>query len=140
LGVDLVVVGSRENAQVVCSSDGGSVLRSLVSDGSGVSGDGGLLHIVTSLGTSQETIVANNGIEVGGWALNEVKECASVEVWLLEVKVDLGGGGLAGWEETTEDLSLEALGNGVVKLNLGVKSVGGVPGLGEGQAWTSVKH
>lgn len=140
LGVDLVVVRSGEDAQVAVSSDGSGVLSSIVSNGSGVLGDSSLLDVIASLGTSEETIVTNDGVDVGGWALEKIEESTSVEVWLLEVEVDLSRLGLGAWEEATEELSLEALGNAVLDLDLGIKSVGGVPDLCKRDAWTSIEY
>ncbi len=135
-----MVVGSGEDGQVVGGNDGSSVKWLLVSESEGVASDGGLLDVVTSLGTDEETIVANDGIEVGGWALEEIEESAGVEVWLLEVEVELDALGLGGWEEGAENLSLESLGDGVVELELGLKCVGGVPGLGDGGSCCAVKY
>ena len=109
LGVDLVVVRSGENAQVAVSSDGSAVLSSVVSDGSGVLGDSCLLDIVTSLGTGEETIMADNGVNVSSWALKEVEESTSVEVWLLEVEVDLGTLGLGAWKKPPRSSALRPL-------------------------------
>lgn len=94
-----MVVSSGENAQVVCSSDGSSVLRSGISDSSAVVGNGSLLDIITGGSTSEEAILTDNGINVGSWALEEVEESTAVEVGLLEVQVELCA--LCGllWEE-----------------------------------------
>jgi hypothetical protein len=50
-----------------------------------------------------------------------------VEVGLLEVQVQLGALGLGGRQEGAEQLGLEALGDGVVDLDLGVESIDSVP-------------
>jgi hypothetical protein len=78
--------------------------------------------------------VTKDKVEVGGRALQEVEESTSVKVGLLEVKVELGTLGLRGGQVLGKDLSLKTLGDVVVKLKLGVKSVGSGPGLGEGEA------
>jgi len=129
-----VVVGSREDAQVIGSSNGSSVLRSNVSDSSRVAGDSSLLDIVTSRGTCQEAVLTDHSIDVGGWALEEVEESTAVEVGLLEVQVELCALVLAGREERAQDLGLESLGDRVVELNLGVESIDSVPCLGERKA------
>lgn len=134
LAVDLVVVRGSEDAQVVSGSDSSAVLGSSVTDSGAVGGDGSLVDVVASAGTGEETLVANNGIDVGGRALEEVEEGTAVETGLLEEQVELGALGSGGREEVEETLELEALGEGVVDLKLGVEDVGGVPGLGEGQA------
>lgn len=140
LRVDLVVVGGGEDAQVAGRGDGGSVVGGGVPDGSRVVGDGGLLDVVASRGTGQEAVLANNGVDVGGGTLEQVEEDAAVEVGLLEVQVELGALGLGGGQEGAEQLSLQALGDGVVDLDLGVESVDGVPGLGNGHACATVEH
>lgn len=145
LAVDLVVVRSGENAQVVAGSDGSGVRGGLVADGSGVAGDGGLVDVVAGRGTSQEALVADDSVDVGLGALEEVEEGTGVEVGLLEGKVELGTlvGGLLGGgrgEEGEDTLSLQALGEAVSELDLGVEGGGGVPCLGKGEACATVEH
>jgi len=135
-----VVVASGEQRQVVAGGDGSGVLGNAVANGSGVLGDGGLGDIVATLSTNQEALVAQDGIEVGGGAVQEVEEGAGVQVGLLEVEVELGTLGLLGGLVLSQDLSLEALGDVVVQLKLGVQSVGGGPSLGQGKAWPGTKH
>jgi hypothetical protein len=135
LSVDAVVVAGGEEGQVVAGGDGSGVLGNTVADGSGVLGDGGLVDVVATLSTDEEALVAENGIEVSGGAVQEVEEGAGVQVGLLEVEVELGTLGLLSGLVLGEDLSLEALGDVVVELELGVESVGGGPRLGEGEAW-----
>src|SRR5699024_5808697 len=76
LAVDLVVVRGGEDAQVVGGGDGGAVLGSSVADGGAVGSDGGLVDVVAGAGTGEETLVADNGVDVGGGALEQVKEGA----------------------------------------------------------------
>lgn len=130
-----MVVGSGKGAQVVGGGDGGAVLGSDVADGGAVAGQGGLVDIIAGAGTGQEALVADDGIDVGGRALEQVEEGAAVEAGLLEEQVELGALGGGGGQEVEETLELEALGEGVADLNLGVEGVGGVPGLGQGQAY-----
>lgn len=129
-----MVVAGGEERKVVASGDGSGVLGNAVTDGSRVLGDGGLVDVVTTLGTDKEAFVAENSVEVGGRAVKEVEERTSVQVGLLEVEVELGALGLLSGLVLGKDLSLEALGNVVVELELGVQSVGGGPRLGEGEA------
>ena len=138
LGVDLVVVCSSKDAQVVGGSDRSGVLASRVSNSSGVVGNSSLLDIVTSRSTSQETVLSNDCVNVGSWTLEEIEESTTVEVGLLEVEVELGTVGLGCWEERTQDLSLETFRDGVVELDLCVKSVDSVPCLSKLQAWVSI--
>lgn len=130
-----MVVAGGENAQVVAGGDGGSVLGNAVANGSGVLGDGSLLDVVATLSTDDEALVAENSVEVGGGAAEEVEESTSVQVGLLEVEVELGTLGLLGGEVLGEDLSLETLGDVVVELELGVEGVGSGPSLGESETW-----
>lgn len=134
LAVDLVVVRGSEDAEVIRGSDGGTVLGGGVANGGAVGSQGSLVDVVAGATTGHEALVADDGVDVGGGALQEVEEGTAVEAGLLEVEVELGTLGVSGREEVEETLELEALGEGVVDLELGVESVGGVPGLGEGQA------
>ena len=125
--VDLVVIRSSEDAQVAGGGDGSGVVWSGISNGGSVAGDGSLLDIITGGSTDEETILTDDGVNVGSWALEEIEESAAVEVGLLEVEVELCALGGGGREEVAQDLGLEALGDGIVELNLGVESVDGVP-------------
>ncbi len=84
--------------------------------------------------------MADDGVDGGGGALEEVEEGTAVEVGLLEVQVELGAASLGGREEAEDTLSLEALGQVVGHLDLGLEGVGRVPGLGEGQACATPLH
>jgi hypothetical protein len=140
LSVDAVVVAGGEEGQVVAGSDSSGVLGNAVTDGSGVLGDGSLVDIVATLSTDEEALVAENGVEVGSGAVQQVEEGTGVQVGLLEVQVELGTLGLLSGLVLGQDLSLEALGDVVVQLELGVEGVGGGPSLGEGEAWAGTKH
>lgn len=133
LGVHTVVVASSEEGEVVGGSDGSGVLRERVGNGGRVLGDSGLLDVITALGTDQETLMPENGIEVGSWALEEVEESTGVQVGLFEVEVQLGAFGVGVWEVLCEDLGFETLSNVVVQLELGVEGVVGGPCLGESE-------
>lgn len=78
--------------------------------------------------------MAKDSVEVGGGALEEIEEGTGVDVGLLEVEVQLGALGLGARQILGQDLSLEALGDVVVQLELGVEGVGGSPCLGQGEA------
>lgn len=78
--------------------------------------------------------MANNGVNVGGRTLEEVKEGTAVETGLLEVQVELGTLGGGGGKKVEVTLELQALGQGVGNLDLSVENIGGVPGLGKGEA------
>lgn len=132
--VDLVVVRGGENAALVGGSDGGSPGGLGETNGGGKGGDAGLLDIVASGSTGEETLVADDGVDVGGGALEQVGESAEVELGLLEVDVDLGAGLLALRQEGEGTLELQALGDVVGGLDLGLERVQGVPCLGNGEA------
>lgn len=134
LAVDLVVVAGSEDAQVVSSGDGSAVRGGSVADGSAVAGEGCLLDIVAGRGTSEETIVANNGINVGGGTLEQVEEGAAVEGALLEVEVELGAARRGGGQEDVNELGLDALGEHISGLDLALEGVDSVPGLGQSKA------
>lgn len=140
LAVDLVVVRSSEDAQIVSSGDGGAVLGSSVANSGAVGGDSGLVDVVAGRGTSEETLVADSGVNVGNGTLEEVEEGTAVEARLLEEEVEFGALAGGGGKEVEETLELEALGEGVIDLNLGVEGVGGVPGLGQSEACTRIPH
>ena len=135
-----MVVAGGEDAQVVASGDGSGVLGNAVADSSSVLGDGGLLDVIATLGTDEEALMAENSVEVGAGAVQEVEEGTGVQVRLLEEEVELGTLGLLSGLVLGEDLSLETLGDVVVKLELGVERVGGGPSLGEGEAWQRTYH
>lgn len=132
-----MVVASGEQAQVVGCGDSGRVGGEAVANSSGVLGDGSLLDIVATLSTDEETLVAENSVEVGGWALEQVEESTGVEVRLLEEEVDLGTLGLRAGQILGQNLSLETLGDVVIKLKLGVEGVAGGPGLSESEAYAT---
>lgn len=135
-----MVVAGGEDGQVVASGDGSGVLGNAVANGGGVLGDGGLLDVVATLSTDEEALVAENSVEVGGGAVEEVEEGTGVQVGLLEVEVELSTLGLLGREVLGQDLSLETLGDVVVELELGVEGVGSGPSLGEGKAWVGTDN
>lgn len=122
-----MVVCGREDAQVVGTSDGSSVERSGVSNGGRVVGDGSLLDIIASGSTSQETILSDDSVDVGGGTLEKIEEGTAVEVGLLEEEVELCALGLGSRKEGPQDLRLQTLSNGVIELDLGVQRVDCVP-------------
>lgn len=139
-GVDLLVVGSGNDGQVLGADEGSGEGGGLVAETERVAGDGGLLDVVASLTTDEEALVAGGHIKDGvkvavGKAV--VDEGAGVDVGVLEGKVELLGGavGLAGVPEVLE-VDLDAGGGDVGELDLGVKEGSGGPGLGDGNVCT----
>lgn len=133
-----MVVRRSKNAQVVGGGNGSAVLGSGVTDSGAVGGDSGPVDVVASRGTGKETLVANSSVNVGNGALEEVEEGTAVEAGLLEEEVELGALASGGGQEVEETLELEALGQSIVDLDLGVESVDGVPGLSQGEACTRI--
>lgn len=131
-----MVVGSGEDAALVRGGDGGGVGGVGETDGGGEGGDVGVLDVKAGRGTSQEALVADDTVNVGDGALEQVEEAAEVELGLLEVQVELGALLLRLRQEGEGTLELQALGEVVGGLDLGVKGVQGVPRLGEGDAWS----
>lgn len=134
-----MVVGSGEDAALVGGGNGGGVGGVGVSDGGGEGGDASLLDVVAGGGTSQETLVAKDGVDVGGGALEQVEETTEVELGLLEGEVGLGALLLGLGQEGEDTLELQALGKVVGSLNLGLERVQGVPCLGDGDAWSDTR-
>lgn len=132
--VDLVVVRGGKDTALVGGSDGGGPGGLGEANGSGKGGNAGLLDVIASGGTGEEALVANNGVDVGGGALEQVGEGAEVELGLLEVNVDLGAGLLALRQEGEGTLELQALGDVIGGFDLGLECVQGVPRLGDGKA------
>lgn len=133
-----MVVACGEDAQVVARGDGCAVHAVLVANGSGVASDGCLLDIVTGFTTDDEALVADDGVDCCGRAFEQVDEGTHVEGGLLEVEVELAGEVLGVGLEGAESLNLEALGNVLLELKLGVKCVEGRPGERAGDACCAV--
>jgi hypothetical protein len=136
VGVDLLVVRSSDEAEVVGGSQSTRVGGGLVTESSGVAGDGGLLDVVASLSTGKVTLVASDSVDDGREVASsrDVGESTDMEVRLLEVEVDLLTLVTLVGSEAVEDLGLQTLRNGVVELDLAVEDVGGAPALGDGNA------
>jgi hypothetical protein len=136
--IDLVVVAGGEDAQVVGSSNGCVVNTVLVPNGCGVPGHGGLLDIVASLATNNETLMTNDSVNCCGWTLEKVGESTEVERGLLEHKVELGTGGLSVGLEGGESLNLETFCDVVIKLELSIEDVDSGPCKGTGDSWSII--
>ena len=134
LGVDLVVVRGGKDREVVGGGDGGAVRLGGVAHGGRVAGHLRLVDVVAGARASEEALMADDGVNVCGGALEEVEKGAAVEVALLEVQVALGTLALSGGREIEETLELEALCERVRDLDLGLERVGRVPGLGQSKA------
>ena len=130
-----MVVAGGEDADVVGRGDGGGVDAGLVADGGLIARDGGLLHVVAGLGADEEALLAQDEVDVGDGAFEEVEEGARVEVGLLVVQVQLRGDVLVVGDEGGEELGFDARGDLVVELDFGVEGVLGVPGYGCGGSW-----
>lgn len=122
-----MIIACGEDAQVVGGLDGRGVLRQTVADGGGVFGHGGFLNIVASLGADEKSLVAKHGVDVGGWAFEEVEEGAEVEVGLLVIQVQFATIGLFCGQIVGQDFGSEASGELVFKLDLGIERIGSGP-------------
>lgn len=134
-----MVVGRSEDAQVVGGGDGARELNRRVSEGGRVAGQSSLLDIVSSLTTNNESLVSDNTVNScvhvpACWVV--VKEGTGVEGTLLEVEGELLGLWTILGGESAEELSLEASGDCVFKLELGVDQVLGRPCLSDGDSYS----
>lgn len=143
VGVDLLVVRSSNDAQVLGTSDGCGVGGRSVASGGGVASDGGLVDVVTGLSTDEETLVADNSVKDGADVTRgtTVNEGAGVGVGLLEGQVELLStlGRRIGVPQVL-DLSLDGLGEELGKLNLGVEESGSSPSLSNGNTWFPISQ
>lgn len=71
------------------------------------------------------------GVDVGTRAFDNVEESSSMEVRLLEVKIEFRAEFLCAGKKFGQDLGFQAFGNLVIQLKLGFENVGGRPLLGE---------
>ena len=135
----MVVRGSKD-AQIVCSGDGSAVLWLRITNGSSVLGNGSFLRVIAGFGTNQKPFVAQNGVNVGYRALKNVEEGPGVEVWLLEVEVDLSSESLGLGYKVRNSFGLQSIGNLVIQLDFRLEDVGSGPRLGEGQACSAIEY
>jgi len=135
-----VIVGCGEDAQVVGRGNGSRVFGQSVAYRRRIPRDSRLLHIVTGFGSDQEALMAQDRVQVCGGTIEQVEERTGVKVWLLEMQVEFRTLLLGVREELCKQLGLQALGDGVIKLDLRVERIGSRPRLGKGQACSSVEH
>lgn len=121
--IDPVVVGSRENTQVVHCCDSCSVLCNRIPNRGRIAGNSTVADVVPDLSTSEVTIMSDSKITNNRRASEQVKESTSVEERLFIVKVELHALGLRYGKECSETLSLKSIGKSVVKLNFGIKRI-----------------
>jgi hypothetical protein len=118
-----VIVASGEQAQVVAGSHGARIGGLAVANSKGVLSDGSLGDIVASLATDEEAILTNDKVQCGCGSFEDIGEQAGVEGWLLVEDVELSTESLLGREVVGENLSLQALGDRVIELKLGIEAV-----------------
>lgn len=111
-----MVIAGGEDAQVVGGGDGGGIRALAVARGEGVFGDGSLADIVASLGSDEETLMAQGDVESGSGALEEVGEQAGVDVGLFVQEVELAAVGLLRREVVGQNLCFQTLGQVVLEL------------------------
>ena len=76
--------------------------------------------------------MAKSQVNVCYGAFEEVDKGANVEVGLLVVEVEFAAVGALRGHVVGEDLGFEAFRKVVFELELGVETIGGCPGLGQG--------
>lgn len=131
-GVDFLVEGSGDDVEVLHGGDVGAVGGRLVAKGERVLGDGGFLDIVASFTTDEETFMSggdvHNGVNIAGGG-NVVEEGTGVDVGVLEGEGEfLDGGAVFGRVVELLEIRLDAVGEDVGQLDLGVEQGGGVVG------------
>ena len=129
-----MVITRAKNTQVARRMDGRRVLWQTIPNRRSILGHRRLLHIISGLCSNQEPFMAENGIEVGGRALEQVEESAEMQIGLFVVDVKFASVGLFGGQVGGEDFGFEAFSELVFELGFGVETVGGGPGLRQGQA------
>lgn len=129
-----MVVRCREDGEVGETVEGDGVGRGGVAEAEGVAGDGAGRDRVGRLGTEEEAVAADDGVGGEGRSLEDVEEGPGVDARLAVDGGDVGRLALGRGEEVTLDVELEALGDLVLELDLGLQDVRGGPGLGEGDA------
>jgi hypothetical protein len=138
-GVDLLVVAGGDEGQVLASDNASDIAGSLVTDSERVAGDGSFLHIVASLTSDEESIVASSDVDDGiDTALGSgvVDESTRVDVGVLEGKVDLlSGRSFLGWIPEVLKIDLDARSDDIGELDLAVKKRCGGPRLSNSDAF-----
>ena len=105
-----MVVACGEDAQIVGGLDRSCVRAGAVASCDSVLCDRGLIDIVATFCTNEETLVAERHVDGGDRAaLEEVDEGADVDVGLLVVQIELAAVRALGWHVVGEDLGLQAL-------------------------------
>ena len=132
--VDAVVVRSREDLERVVGVESNRVLGGGVTGSGSKAGDVRSTDVVGEVTSDDEAVTADDDITGEGGALEEVEVGAGVEAELLVLNTDLGVLLALGGKEASGDVQLQALGDLVLKLDLGGEEVTGGPGLGDGQA------
>lgn len=129
-----MVIACGEDAQVVRGRDRRRIAALAIPSRKSVLGNGGFSDIVATLRADEETLVAQCDIEGRGRAFKDVGEQAGVDVGLLVQDVKFAAvGGFCG-EVVGQDFSFEAFGQVVFEFEFRVETVGGGPGLGEGES------
>ena len=118
-----MIVAGREDGQVVGGRDSGGVGTLAVSCCKSILCDGGLANIVSTFCANEETFVTESDVHGGGRSLEEVGEQTGVDVGLLVEEVQLSAIGALRWQVVGEDFGFQALGQVVLKLELGVEAV-----------------
>ena len=136
---DVVGVATDKLGELLVRVDGNTIVLLGVADGEGVVGKGGLGGVHSHLGTGDDALVANDGVNLGLGALEDVggggEDEGGALVGQAELDLLLGGGGVEGGV----DLDLEAV-NNVGGLDLDAEVVVGGVGVGEDEAGVGVRQ
>jgi len=129
-----MVIRGREGLEIVMSLDGSGVLRLGVSDCSSILCQLAIHDIISNVSSEEESLVGGDGISSEGRSLEQVEEGPRMERLLSIVQSDLGILIRQAGQERRAKLQLDAPGNLIVELDLGVERIGGGPALGQGDA------
>jgi len=131
LSIHAVVIRGSKDVQVVRGRNGSSVLGNAVANSCGVFGNLPAFDIIAYLSARKKSVMANDGIAIEGGTFQHIEERTGVEERLTKMEVQLGTRALTGGgEKLGDDLGLQTVGDGVIKLNLGVQSIESRPRLG----------
>lgn len=135
-----MVVDRGQHAQVVARRNRTTVQRRRVAQRSRIPRHRCLLQVVARLTTNDKALVRHGDIggrvDVAvGWVVRE--EAADVGGALLEVQGELVRLRAVLGGEGGQELGFQAVGEGVVELDLCVDDVGGGEGFGDGDAYTT---
>ena len=137
-GIDFLVEGSGEDAQVLDPGDAGDVVGGLVGEGDGVAGDRRLLEVVAGFTSDEEAFVAGGDVDDGvdvAVVVAVVEEGAGVDVGVFEGEGEFfrARDRFVGAPEVLE-VDFDARGDDVGEFDFAVEDGGCGPAFGDGYA------